>query len=150
MASLTMHLTEILMAQESMQNVAADDYLAAARLLLNRHDLEGAAKIFHIFQGQTGGSLSTLAKKQLSHLYKRTGRWQEAVQIWQEMAAEKPVGFSAISELAKYLEHRVHDYHQAKLLVEVALGEDNAFSEEEKESLLHRLKRLRARLDKDR
>ena len=142
MSSLTMHLTEILMAQESVQNATADDYLAAARLLLNRHDLEGAAKIFNIFQGQTCGELSSLSKKQLSHLYKRTGRWQEAVQIWQEMAAEKPVEFSAISELAKYLEHRVHDYHQAKLLVDEALGEDNVFSEEERESLSHRLARL--------
>ena len=38
MASLTAHLTEILTAQELMQNVHAADYLAAARLLLKRHD----------------------------------------------------------------------------------------------------------------
>jgi len=38
MASLTAHLTEIITAQALMQDAHTDDYLAAARLLLNRRN----------------------------------------------------------------------------------------------------------------
>ena len=48
--------------------------------------------------------------------------------------------------LAKYLEHRERDYPRAKEIIENALAGDNTFSEDERESLSHRLKRLNARL----
>jgi hypothetical protein len=146
MASLTAHLSEIITAQALMQDAHTDDYLAAARLLLNRRNLEGTEKILNMFREQSCADFSALSKKKLAQLYKRTGCLNEAVQIWQEMADCLPVEFPAISELAKWLEHRVRDYSGARLLVEKALSQDNTFSEEERESLLHRLKRLKARL----
>ena len=147
MASLTAHLTEIITAQALMQDAHTDDYLAAARLLLNRRNPEGAEKILNIFQEQSCTDFSALSKKKLAQLYKRTGHLNEAVQIWQEMAACAPVDFSAISELAKWLEHRARDYGRAVLLIEKALSPDNTFSEEERESLLHRKKRLNEKLE---
>lgn len=147
MASLTTHLTEIITAQALMHDAPADDYLAAARLLLNRRNLEGAEKILNIFQEQNCTDFSALSKKKLAQLFKRTGRLNEAAQIWQEMASCLPVDFSAISELAKWLEHRTRDYYQAGILVENALNQSNNFSTEERESLQHRLKRLKARLE---
>jgi hypothetical protein len=63
------------------------------------------------------------------------------------MAACASVEFYAVSELAKWLEHRARDYPRAKALIEDALAGNNNFSEDERESLLHRLKRLNARLE---
>jgi hypothetical protein len=146
MASLTAHLTEILTAQTASQHAHADDYLAAARLLLNRSHWEGVEKILNIFQVQSCALISAPSKKKLAQLYKRTGRLDEAVQIWQEMAASASVDFYAVSELAKWLEHRARDCPRAKVLIEDALAGDNNFSEEETESLLHRLKRLNTKL----
>jgi hypothetical protein len=57
------------------------------------------------------------------------------------------VEFYAVSELAKWLEHRARDYPQAKTLIERMLNQGNTFSADERESLLHRLKRLNARLE---
>ncbi len=82
----------------------------------------------------------------ITQLYKRTGRMDEAAHIWRKMAACKPVEFYAISELAKYLEHRERDYPQAKAMIENALNQYNTFSQDERESQLHRLKRLAAKL----
>jgi uncharacterized protein YprB with RNaseH-like and TPR domain len=147
MASLTAHLTEILTAQAAVQYANTDDYLAAARLLLNRSNLEGVEKILNIFQEQSCTLFSALSKKKLAQLYKRTGRLNEAVQIWQEMAACASVEFYAVSELAKWLEHHARDYPRAKELIEDALAGNNNFSEDERGSLLHRLKRLNARLE---
>ncbi|MGV8056912.1 MAG: ribonuclease H-like domain-containing protein [Smithellaceae bacterium] len=146
MASLTAHLIDIMTAQAIAQYAHTDDYLAAARLLLNRRNPEGTGKILNMLQVQSCQYFSARSKKKLAQLYKRTGRLNEAVQIWQEMAACEPPGFYAVSELAKWLEHRAFDSNQAKMLVEKALHQDNLFSEEEKESLLHRLKRLNAKI----
>jgi hypothetical protein len=146
MASLTAHLTEILTAQELMQNVHAADYLAAARLLLKRRDSCGVEKILNMFDDREWNEISVVSKKELSFLYKRNGRWQEAVQIWQKLVTEMPADYSTISELAKWLEHHARDYLQAKILVQKALNQGNKFSEKEKESLLHRLRRLNDKL----
>jgi tetratricopeptide (TPR) repeat protein len=146
MASLTAHLTEILTAQELMQNVHAADYIAAARLLLKRRDACGVEKILNMFDDQGCNEISVVSKKELSFLYKRNGRLQEAAQIWQELVTEMPADYSTISELAKWLEHHARDYLQAKILVQKALNQGNKFSEKEKESLLHRLRRLNDKL----
>jgi len=92
--------------------------------------------------------LSVISKKELSFLYKRTGRWEQATQIWQGLLEITPADFSAVSEMAKWLEHHARDYHAAKILVESALSQNNGFSPDEKESLAHRLKRLKTKSEK--
>ena len=147
MASLTAHLTEILTAQELIQNVHASDYLAAARLLLKRRDSCGVEKILNMFNDRGCKEISAVSKKDLSFLYKRTGQWQQAVQIWQELITTLPADYSTISEMAKWLEHHVRDYQQAKDLVEKALNQPQDLSAEQRDSLLHRLKRLNTKLE---
>ncbi len=146
MATLTAHLVEILTAQPASQNTHADDYLSAARLLLTRANVQGVEKILDIFREDTCPEFSSQSNKKLAQLYKRTGRMDEAAHIWQQMAACEPVEFYAISELAKYLEHRERDYPRARDIIENALAACNTFSDEERDSLAHRLKRLKARL----
>lgn len=143
MANLTAHLTEIITAEASAQNIHADDYLAAASLTLHRRSPERTEKILSVFHSSTCTGFSKDSKKKLAQLYKKTGKINEAAQIWQEMVACTPLDFYAVSELAKWLEHHDRDYSRAKTLVENALQAANTFSEEEKKSLLHRLERLR-------
>ncbi len=146
MATLTAHLVEIMTAQAAAQYTHADDYLAAARLLLKRANAQGVQKILNIFHEDTCLEFSLQSQKKLAQLYKRTGRINEAAHIWQQMAGCEPFEFYAISEMAKYLEHHQRDYLQARDVVEKTLAGNNTFSEEEKDSLSHRLKRLNARL----
>jgi hypothetical protein len=49
--------------------------------------------------------------------------------------------------MAKWLEHHVRDYQQAKDLVEKVLNQTHDFSSEQKDSLLHRLKRVNTKLE---
>ena len=99
MATLTAHLTEILCAKRELQSSHADDYLAAARLLFKRRDTERAGKILDVFgENQAGDELSAISKKELASLCKRTGRWNEATQIWQELLEIAPTDFSSVSE----------------------------------------------------
>ena len=146
MATLTAHLVDILTAHALTRQTHTDDYLAAARLHLKHANAQGAQKILNIFQEKTCDEFSWQSKKKLAQLYKRTGRMDEAAHLWEQMAACEPVEFYPISELAKYLEHRKRAYRRTKDLIENALAGSNAFLEEEKQSLWHRLKRLNARL----
>ena len=148
MASLTAHLTEILTAQELIQNVQAADYLAGARLLLKRRNSCGVEKILNMFNDPGCKEISAVSKKDLSLLYKHTGRLPQAVQIWQELITVPPVDYAIISEMAKWLEHHVRDYQQAKDLVEKALNQTHALSSRQRDSLSHRLKRLNIKCEK--
>jgi hypothetical protein len=49
--------------------------------------------------------------------------------------------------MAKWLEHHVRDYQQAKDLVEKTLNQNQDLSAEQIDSLLHRLKRLNTKLE---
>ncbi|HPK53727.1 MAG TPA: ribonuclease H-like domain-containing protein [Smithellaceae bacterium] len=146
MAVLAAHLTEIITAECPDGSIRADDYLSAARLLLKRRNAAGADKILNMLRQRNGADFSPPAKKKLAQLYKSTGQWHEAVQIWQEMTSCPPLEFSAVSELAKWLEHRVRDYGRALRLVESALDGGNDFSAAERDSLLHRYRRLQTKL----
>ncbi len=146
MATLTAHLVEILGAQAMAKYTHADDYLAAARLHLKQANALGAQKILDIFQDDSCSEFSISSKKKLAQLCKRTGRLDEAVRIWRQMAACEPLEFYAISELAKYLEHRARDYEQARTLIENAFQKDNTFTDDERTSLSHRLQRLDGKL----
>lgn len=147
MATLTAHLVDVLTAQALKQYAHPDDYLAAARLLLKRADEQGVDRILDIFQEDTCSEFSLESKKKLAQLYKRTGKINEATQIWRQMVTCEPVEFYAVSEMAKYLEHRAKDYIQAKELIETAFAGNNTFSADERTSLLHRLQRLNTRLE---
>jgi len=142
MATLTAHLVDILTAQAVAERAHQDDYLAAARLLLKRAHAEDAKKILDIFQSDTCSGFSLASKKKLAQLYKRTGRLNEAVRLWEHMVSCEPVEFYAVSELAKYLEHRAKDPGLAKDLLDAVFLKENTFSEDERTSLLHRLARL--------
>jgi uncharacterized protein YprB with RNaseH-like and TPR domain len=58
---------------------------------------------------------------QLSLLYKRLGRWQEAERLWMAMVEANIRPVFALVELAKYYEHRLKDYNRAAKAAQMAL-----------------------------
>ena len=149
MATLTAHLVDLLNARALKQHAHADDYVAAARLLLKKAETAGVHKILEILGEDACAELSLSSKKNLANLCKRTGRMDEAVRIWRQILDCDPNNFYAVSELAKHLEHHARDYEQARAFIERFLAaKNNVCSQEEKASLLHRLRRLNEKLDR--
>lgn len=59
----------------------------------------------------------------LGKLYKRTGAWEKAEQIWHQTIKEhQHFCLEPYLELAKFYEHRLREYGKALLLVERAIG----------------------------
>ncbi len=91
----------------------------------------------------------------LSMLYKRTGKWQEAVSLWKEICCEeKENKIDTLIELAKYYEHREKNYKQAFAYADEAykqLEVSGVFKEKwlgEKLNIEKRMERLKKKLKK--
>jgi uncharacterized protein YprB with RNaseH-like and TPR domain len=111
-----------------LDDVAADDH--------NAHDLYAAGRIFEdlglvdvacdryeraLTAGQQVAVRAQIAGR-LAALCKRLGRQERALQLWRRLAALRLSGCEPHIELAKYYEHRLHDYGAAMAFVEEALA----------------------------
>ncbi|MFB3065754.1 MAG: hypothetical protein ACE10D_04480, partial [Planctomycetota bacterium] len=90
----------------------------------------------------------------------RSGRHAESAELLQERVGLEPAAIQALEDLAKYYEHRRHDYERACELarearrrlvdgvegVEGGLPVDPAVRERRLQSLEHRLERLQRRV----
>jgi len=145
MAILTLHLAEMLKFDYDITTAKHFDLLAASRLLLDRKDPAGAGKILESLIDLRNSDVAFEARRTLSLIYKRSGRWSDAVRIWELIHAEDPGNFFAVEELAKCFEHKCHDFNKAIDVVSKALSLPYFKTTAEKEALDHRLQRLKAR-----
>lgn len=113
LAALAAHLTGMIAPDGGADAGLPDDRLAAARLLFARGRSEEAVRILVPLASCDCRNIAREAAQTLSLFYKRDGRWPEAVQIWEEMERRDPGDPFALIELAKWCEHRRHDFHRA-------------------------------------
>jgi len=86
--------------------------------------LEEAARLYEAaIIGARRNGLGEIQER-LARLYRRLGRWEEAVRLWRELARDtNPVRrMDALIELAKFAEHRNRDYHAAEDFTREALA----------------------------
>jgi tetratricopeptide (TPR) repeat protein len=60
---------------------------------------------------------------------KRAGDWENAAEVWEEMAGKHPDQIVPYEELAKYYEHQLRDYDRAIDIVNRALASIDLFSQ---------------------
>ncbi len=145
MAALSLHLTEILSSGHDIATCEDVDRLAAARLLLDRRDPIGACSILDSLIISDVPLVAFEARKTLSLIHKRSGRWNDAIRLWEMILRDEPGNLFAREEMAKYFEHRKHDFKKAIDMVDEALTRSAVKTNMEKDALAHRLKRLRSR-----
>ena len=140
MASLVSHLTEVL-SGDGIDKAHPGDTLAAAKLHKDHGNREIMREMIDAIAAIDDLSYSKEAKKMLSLIHKKSEQWQEAVCLWEDIAAADSSDIFALAELAKFCEHRSHDIGRALALVEQALRH-NFLTEDERTSFEHRRKRL--------
>ena len=145
MAALAIYLAEILSPKPDMAKREHFDLLAAARLLLDRGNLPSACTILEALLASDEHHVAFEARKSLSLIHKRHGRWDDAIKIWETILLDDPANFFAADELAKYLEHRRRNFEKAIQIISGVLSLPHSKTASEKDALLHRLKRLRGR-----
>jgi uncharacterized protein YprB with RNaseH-like and TPR domain len=142
MAALVKHLADLLTGVE-LHAAHPADLIAAARMHCERGNTEAAQRFFQGAAAAEDVLIARDARKLLSLMHKRAGCWEEAVKIWEEMVFADPDEVFAAEELAKYLEHRIHDFARAIEIVERVFNDARCLSGEDNSALLYRLERLR-------
>ena len=148
MATLTVHLAELLGYDAERNDHCHEDILATARLLLDRGFGEEARLFLASLLSSESGGVAYEAGRILSLFHKRGSNWEEAVMIWENMLAENDCDIFAVEELAKWCEHRAGDCERALNLVENILEKAPSLTFTEREDLVYRLNRLKRRTEK--
>lgn len=138
MAALARHLSDVLSGRPT--DPHPGDLLAAARLLHERGRIEAAQALLETII-TTPTAPAAEARRLLSLVHKRRGHWHLAVGMWAELLAQDAADAFAAEELAKFCEHRTHDYARAIALVRQALA-CPGISPRVQADLAHRLERL--------
>jgi tetratricopeptide (TPR) repeat protein len=131
--------------------VAEGDYAALGALYERAHRPEQAIWAYQrAIEDNRDARATAAAWQSLSLLYKRLGRYEEAVAIWQARVTG-PELYPHL-ELAKHLEHRQRDFAAAQGVVEEALARVQAreitISPWERRQTLTELEQRLARLQK--
>jgi uncharacterized protein YprB with RNaseH-like and TPR domain len=143
MAALVHHLAGLMKGRPDEGRFPHGDLLAAARLHLGQGDGAAAERMLGERARSQESPVTRNAGTTLALHLNRGGRWEEAVRVWEEMAARDPHDLFAVEELAKWLEHRAGDHERAIALVQGLMDGSASLSRADRESLAHRLERLK-------
>ena len=142
LAALAAHLVELIDPDTEKAGFHQGDRLAAARLFLARECHVDAIRLLDPLSGCACQETAREAARELSLLHKRQNRWPEAVSIWEEMLRRDGKDLFALVELAKWCEHRRHNFSRALALTLHACACANLLSPEQRTDLTRRRDRL--------
>ena len=142
MASLLKYLADLVQESQELGHSHHGDLLKVAGLVHERGDDEKAGSMLEALISSLHRDVSTSARRTLSIIYKKAGRWEEAASLWQSLLSSDPHDFFAVEELAKFYEHRTREYEKALYLVATLLNDAPDLDDEERASAEHRLRRL--------
>ena len=147
LASLLNYILYIFINPTNAPTKQVEDYIALAKFFEDLGLHEHATKLYlHALSQNHTHSGYTDTLNRLALIYKRQENYPQAMQLWELAANSKSV--LAHIELAKYYEHRIHDYEKAIYWTEAALNQvqsqiNNKLEKKQwNDEIEHRLKRL--------
>ncbi|MBN1637034.1 MAG: ribonuclease H-like domain-containing protein [Deltaproteobacteria bacterium] len=143
MAALNAHLTELVGTGTNPPDTHPGDIMAVARLFFEYGDSVLATKLYEELIHCEYTEVAKETRRQLSLIHKRAECWEDAARLWEIMLADNPLDLFAVEELAKFLEHKKHDYTRAIELIEVILDRPVAVAPFEHDALIYRMERLK-------
>ena len=152
MVALAARIGQILSAPFDLAPAPPCDYASLGRLYERAGHTEGAIRAYQAAMGVGDEQARAVAHKRLSLLLKRLERPDEAMALWQDQLEGNEV--YPFVELAKQLEHRLHDYAGARRIVMEAIARVRArdlhtpMPQRLLAELEHRLRRLEKRISR--
>jgi uncharacterized protein YprB with RNaseH-like and TPR domain len=150
LAALLSHVAGMLQDPLGNRSVHTLDLLGMGRLFESLEHTQTAVDLYDRALGcPLPAELRRQAVQRLSFIQKRRGAWDAALALWREAAQDGAV--YACVELAKYYEHRQHDYQEAARWTLAAIAQVDApnYPHSARQRWLadldHRLARLRRR-----
>lgn len=121
LASLAVHITDLLHAPENTQ-CHAEDLFGIAKLLLRRGEGTLAGRICRrALDSGLPEDAERRAQRELAVLAKRQGDFECSNKLWEKLLGETPDGLRAYEQLAIYFEHHAREPERAATLTHKAL-----------------------------
>ena len=157
MAALIVRMwSHLEMAESGM--VCGSEYYSLGAVYEKRKDEDNALRFYErALKERLSPSMKTKVRQKIARIYKRRDMFEEALNIWIEMAEEAVLDIYAHIELAKFHEHKTKDLKQAIHYVEEAgkiverkkrTGSVSLYYKEIKQ-VNHRRKRLLSKSEKE-
>ena len=125
----------------------AQEWLGAAHWLERRDPERSVAFYAAALEADLPGAARVRAAWRLGRLWRRAGRWPDAVSVWRDAAADADAPLGLLVDLAKLHEHRARDHAAALALTRTALARaERVAPESALEDLQRRAQRLERRL----
>jgi uncharacterized protein len=129
----------------------AMDFFGAGKVMERRGDPEAASRFFSkALNGDLDGPTGMSTRRRLSLHFKRMRNWEQALNLWKEMAdIESPSNdlLFSLRELAMYYEHRQKDLHAAYKYAEEGYVVSLGYSDHYENDFSHRKERLKKKLN---
>jgi hypothetical protein len=121
LASLAVHVTEILREPENMQ-CQAEDLFGISRLLQRRGEEHLAGQIYQrALEHGLPEPAERTAQRELALLAKRQQDFERSNALWEQLLGDSPDGLRAYEQLAIYHEHQAREPERAATLTREAL-----------------------------
>jgi len=149
LVTVTTMLEQNFRGERNIPNESGLTMFSRGKIYERRGDFEQAIECYYRALGdQLSANRRNAIHSKLAMLYKKTERWDEAIQLWEKQIHHLSIfSLEPYVELAKYYEHQVKDYSAAIDYVQLALDELPDHRADDYHELLHRHERLERRLD---
>lgn len=141
-----------LICSEGKEEELADamDLYGAGKIMENIGEVERSVQFYkRALSGALSDEVSLMAKRKISHHFKKDSRWEEAVSLWHEIASSHEVSSAqlySLRELAMHFEHRMKDYEEARRIAEEGFVLSRGVSSYYEKDFAYRLERLKRKI----
>jgi hypothetical protein len=141
----------LIFSKEKQEELAdAMDLFGVGKIMENIGEVEKSVHFYkRALDGRLSDDISLLAKKKISHYFKKSSKWEEAISLWNEIASSSHVSSTqlySLRELAMYFEHRMKRYEEARKVTEEGFVLSRGVSSYYEKDFAHRLERLKRKI----
>lgn len=141
----------LIFSKEKEEEIAdAMDLYGAGRIMENIGEVEKSVYFYkRALDGKLSDEVSLMAKRKLSHYFKKNSEWKKAISLWNDIASSPAVSAAqlySIRELAMNFEHRAKKYEEAKKMAEEGLVLSQDLSSYYEKDFAYRLERLKRKI----
>jgi tetratricopeptide (TPR) repeat protein len=137
---------------EGLEDLTPDsmDFFGAGKVMERLGASEEAVRFFSkALEGELPEEVGHSTRRRLSLQFKRHEKWENAVLLWEEMAAASDPSYDllfSLRELSMYYEHREKEYEKALQYAEEGFVVSRGYSDRYKGDFTHRRERIKQKL----
>ena len=137
---------------EGLEELTPDsmDFFGAGKVMERLGNGEEAARFFcKALEGELTEEVGLSTRRRLSLMFKRNGKFENAVLLWEEMAAANEPSYDllfSLRELSMYYEHRAKEFEKALRYAEEGFVLSRGFSTHYEGDFTHRRERIKQKI----